>query len=303
MASYNLISDHPSPSPQSHDEEELSDQSWEGFKEFEVGKNTQKAPHVKPQFQVNRTFNAQKPTVAPPKYSSDVGEEEKKNEEIGEEDDESENCPRSPSASFFTIEHNNSLAKPTFKHSQCTSNRPSANKKAKITADEPITDKPSSVSAATAGMVWSDEQVTKLLQHVIEFKVNKGVDADADPAAFHQFFEQEFQFRYSKSRVYEKVRRLKIKYFNKLKKFEKVGKDTGISKAELQALNPSRQISGGRAGAGDFESNYPLLSQSFEVDSRSVMKFGGKTADELSFLKEDMHSIGDDKAKELEQKW
>ncbi|XP_027076071.1 STOREKEEPER protein-like [Coffea arabica] len=175
--------------------------------------------------------------------------------------------------------------------------------KAKFTADEPQTDKPSSVSAATTGMAWSDEQVTKLLQCMIEFKAKKGVDADADPAAFHQFFEQKFQFRYSKSRVYEKVRRLKMKYCNNLKKFEIVEKKTGISKAELQTLNLSRQISVGSAGAGDFESNYPLLNQSFEVESRGVMKFGGKTADELSFLKENMHLIGDDKAKELERKW
>ncbi|XP_027178207.1 STOREKEEPER protein-like [Coffea eugenioides] len=164
-------------------------------------------------------------------------------------------------------------------------------------------DKPSSVSAATAGMVWSDEQVTKLLQCMIEFKAKKGVDADSDPTVFHQFFEQEFQFGYSKSQVYEKVRRLKMKYFNNLKKFEKVGKDTGISKAKFQTLNISRQISSGGAGAGDFESKYPLSSRSFEVDSRGVMKFGGKTADELSFLKENMHLIGDDKAKELERKW
>ncbi|XP_071916296.1 STOREKEEPER protein-like [Coffea arabica] len=164
-------------------------------------------------------------------------------------------------------------------------------------------DKPSSVSAATTGMVWIDEQVTQLLQCMIEFKTKKGVDADANPAAFHQFFEQEFQFRYSKSQVYEKVRRLKMKYFNNLKKFEKVGKDTSISKAEVQTLNLSRQISSGRSGASDFELNYPLLNQSFEVDSRGVIKFGGKTADELSLLKENMHLIGDDKAKELERKW
>ena len=70
MASYNLISDHPPPSPQSHDEEE-------GFKESEVEKHKQKAPHIKPQFQVNRLFNVQKPTIPPPECSLDAIEEEK----------------------------------------------------------------------------------------------------------------------------------------------------------------------------------------------------------------------------------
>ena len=54
-----------------------------------------------------------------------------------------------------------------------------------------VMDKPSSVSAATAGMVWSDEQVTKLLHCMTELKAKKGVDADSDPTAVHQVFEQE----------------------------------------------------------------------------------------------------------------
>ena len=121
MAFYNLISDHPPPSPQSHDEEE-------GFKEYEVEKHKQKTHSIKPQFQVNRMFNVQKPTVPPPKYSSDVIEEENGDEEIGEENNESKNYPHSPFASFSSIDHNNSLAKPTFKHSKSTSKRPLANK-------------------------------------------------------------------------------------------------------------------------------------------------------------------------------
>ena len=111
MASYNLIYDHPPPFPQSHDEEEC-------FKEFEVRKYKQKAPHVKPQFQVNIIFNIQKPTIPPPEYSLDAGEEETDDEEKGEEDDESVNYPHSLFASFSTIEHNNSPVKPTFKHSK-----------------------------------------------------------------------------------------------------------------------------------------------------------------------------------------
>ena len=121
MPSYNLMSDHHLPSPQSQDEEEC-------FKESEVGKYKQKARHVKSQFQVNRMFNVQKPTVPPPEYSSDAGEEEKDDEEKGKEDNESENCLHSPFASLSTIEHNNSPAKPTFKHSKSISKCPLANK-------------------------------------------------------------------------------------------------------------------------------------------------------------------------------
>ena len=66
-----------------------------------------------------------------------------------------------------------------------------------------------------------------------------------------------------------------MKYYNNLKKFDKVGKNTDISKAQFQTLDLSRQISNGRVGAGDFESTYQLLSQSFEVNFGGIMKFTG----------------------------
>mgnify|MGYP004707467103 CR=1 FL=1 len=94
-----------------------------------------------------------------------------------------------------------------------------------------------------------------------------------------------------------------MKYCNNLKKYVKVRKDIGIYKAEFQTLNLWRQILCGRVGAGHFESKYPLLNQSFEIDSDGIIKFTGKIADELNFLKENMHLIADDIPKELEQKW
>ena len=66
----------------------------------------------------------------------------------------------------------------------------------------------------------------KFLQRMIEFKAKKRVDADPD--SFHEFVERVSQYRYFKNRIYEKVRRLKMKYCNNLKRYVKVRKDAGM---------------------------------------------------------------------------
>lgn len=323
-------------SSEEEDEEGSEEEGSEEEEEEEVGesdveeeKDKQKSSQVLP--------DVQKQTTPPPQSPAYSGEE-------GEEEEESENSIDSPSASDFRIKAV-TPPKPTLKDSKSISKRPfvaekddesdfRGKKKAKVNAEELRKDS----SGGGAGRVWGEEDVIDLLQSMIGFKDEKGADPSSNLVSFYEFARGKLKFEFSNTQIYEKIRRLRIKFFNNMEKYEKGGEDLVFHKPhEAEAFDLSKKIWGkggdgminkgidenvvgksnnsysGKAKKsgktvrsvdkdavkesgrddheGNFESKYPFLSHSFDMD------VGG------SFLRENMILIGDAKAKDLEGKW
>lgn len=312
--------------------EEEEEEEEVGESDVEEEQDKQKSSQILP--------DVQKQTTPPPQFPAYSGKE-------GEEDEESENSIDSPSASDFRIKVV-TPPKPTSKDSKSISKRPfeaekddesdlRGKKKAKVNAEEFRKDS----SSGGAGRVWGEEDVIDLLHSMIDFKDEKGVDPSSNMAAFYDFARGKLQFEFSNTQIYEKIRRLRIKFFNNMEKYEKGGEDLVFHKPhEAETFDLSKKIWGkggdgminkgfdenvdgksnngynGKAKKGgktvrsvdknavkelgkddhegDFESKYPFLSHSFDMDVGDV---GG------GFLRENISLIGDAKAKDLEGKW
>nr|XP_027077159.1 STOREKEEPER protein-like [Coffea arabica] len=335
-----------------HKEESEEEERSEG-EEFEVEENIHESPT-----QLDQMFSAQKEIITPYQSSSDSGEEEDKE---GGDDEELEISTHSPTSDFMI-----KLIPPTkftSKGSSSTSKRPledqgddqkhlRSEKKAKGKADEPNKQEPSAISAAIgegAGTKWSDDDVKCLLRSIIKFKTEKGLNPSTNMNAFCKYVKGKFGREFSRSQIYEKIRRLKSKGFNSVEKFEKGGDCfVHFNANELEIFKLSKSIWGAETGDGtaidranetvksmgkvvsfvkqdkkeekkkktnvvktffrddaedDFQSKYPYLTKSFDVDSWSIMMNADKIAGQRSFLKENMSLIGHAKAMELEDKW
>lgn len=332
----------PPPEPEkmeesSEEEEEESSEEEGSEEEEEVGesdveeeKNKQKSSQI--------LLDVQKQTSSPPQYPAYSGEE-------GEEDEKSENSIDSPSASNFRIKAV-TPSKPTSKDSKSISKRPSeaekddekdlrGKKKVKVNAGELRKDS----SSGGAGRVWGDEDVMDLLQSMIDFKDEKGLDPSSNFAAFCEFARGKLQFEFSNTQIYEKIRRLRIKYFNNVDKYEKGGEELVFHKTrEAEAFDLSKKI-WGKGGDGlinkgvdenvDGKSNNGYNGKAKKsgksvrsVDKNVVKELGRDGDDEGdfeskypflsqsfdmvvggSFLRENMSLIGNAKAKDLEGKW
>nr|XP_027076009.1 STOREKEEPER protein-like [Coffea arabica] len=306
MAPKNPISDQQPPPP------ELEESSESSSEEEESVSNK----HIPP------------PEPETMKESSEQ-EEEESSEEEGEEEGIKVVTPPKP-----TSKDSKSISKHPFEAEKDDESDLRGKKKAKVNAEEFRKDS----SSGGAGRVWGEEDVIDLLQSMIDFKDEKGVDPSSNMPAFYDFARGKLQFEFSNTQIYEKIRRLRIKFFNNMEKYEKGGEDLVFHKRhEAETFDLSKKIWGkggdgminkgvdknvdgksnngynGKAKKGgktvrsvdknavkelgkddhegDFESKYPFLSHSIDMD------VGG------GFLRENISLIGDAKAKDLEGKW
>ncbi|KAL3509634.1 hypothetical protein ACH5RR_029035 [Cinchona calisaya] len=273
------LSDHhpPAPPPPESEEEESEEEKSESGEEEEVAEEEEeeeeegsdeeeeeeegkpKTPQIEQQSQLNKnpTSVGKQSTPPPPSKSKSISESE------DEEEPDGEKSPQSPSASDFVLKPI-TPTKPSSKDSKPTSKRPQKDeekdsrikKKPKVNEEGVKKEKSLAVLASGgggggAGRVWSDEDVIKILQGMIDYQEEKGSDPSADMAAFHDFVKGKFQSDFSKTQIYEKVRRLKKKYFDNVEKSEQ-GEDPVFSKPhECKAFDLSKRIWGGTNDGGD----------------------------------------------------
>lgn len=187
----------------------------------------------------------------------------KKKPNIAEESEEEdlEESPASPSASDFTIKVV-SPKRPTPKATKPASKRLSETvkidekalrkkKKAKVSEEDLKKEKS---SGGPAGRVCSEEDERRILQGLIDFQEENGVGVSTDMGIFYPFVKGKLQAEITKTQLYEKVRRLKQKYF---KNAERVGKgeDLVFSKPhDDESFDLSNRIwGGGLISNGDSE--------------------------------------------------
>ncbi|CAA2995089.1 STOREKEEPER -like [Olea europaea subsp. europaea] len=204
---------------------------------------------------------------------------------------------------------------------------------------------PTSVSATSGGVgfitrLWTEEDEIALLQGMINFKSQKGVDPYADMGAFFDYIKQKLQVVFSRAQMSSKISRMKKRFLNALEKGEN-GEDPVFSKPhECKAFDLSKKIWGAavekskgsntnrvvenvkkdkgkseisseddkqlivrkvKEVGGGFWSNYPFFRRSFEVNG--ICQSLSMSYGVMSFVKEKMSLLGSGKAKDLEEKW
>ncbi|KAL1562399.1 STOREKEEPER protein-like [Salvia divinorum] len=170
--------------------------------------------------------------------------------------------------------------------------------------------------------LWSNEDEISVLNGMTEFKIAKGFDPNADMGAFYSFIKGKLKVDFSRDQLRSKITRMKKRFLNALKKgsdpvFSKPhedmafvlskriwGKSEGVKKKLEEDVVDEREIverEGGGKG-GDFWSKYPNINASFDNMKANFPSLVAPVAG-MSLLKERLSSIGNVKAKELDDKW
>lgn len=103
--------------------------------------------------------------------------------------------------------------------------------------------------------LWSEDDEIAVLKGMMEFSTKKGIDPNQDMNAFHDFIKKSLHIDVSRSQLMDKIRRLKKKYVNNLKRGIKKGEDVNLSKPhEQKAYELSKKIWGGEDGNGVLDS-------------------------------------------------
>ncbi|KAG8364618.1 hypothetical protein BUALT_Bualt18G0016200 [Buddleja alternifolia] len=198
--------------------------------------------------------------------------------------------------------------------------------------------KPNTASAGGCiTRLWSNEDEIAVLNGMVDFKTQKGVDPNANMAGFHNYVKGKLMTEFSRDQLKTKISRMKKRFFNALKKGEN-GEDPVLSNPhEYMAFEISKKIWGGGVGNSeggksvvnenakkeivkeekiekggvereedgeerDFWSKYPFFSASFRNVGGNFPSLATSEVG-LSFLKEKLSLIGNVKAKELDEKW
>ncbi|KAI5660716.1 hypothetical protein M9H77_20039 [Catharanthus roseus] len=266
MAPKKSLPPPPPPPPESEEEEEeTSEEESEGESEVEEKEqNKEKMIKIQPS-QVNKKSSVQKQTTPPPlaPQSEEQEEESGSDEEEGEKSD----SPPSPNASDFLVKAvtpTKLASKDGTTSSKRTSDVPKdegkdlrEKKRAKINEEQK-----KEKASVGAGRVWSEEDVIALLEGTIDYQKKNGVDPSADIAALHEFIKGKLHADMSKSQLYEKVRRLKQKFFANVKKVEN-GEDSVFSKPhESKTFDLSKKIwgTGSQSNDGGVDSVNPKVN-------------------------------------------
>ncbi|KAL6567887.1 hypothetical protein OROGR_001555 [Orobanche gracilis] len=186
--------------------------------------------------------------------------------------------------------------------------------------------------------LWSDDDEVTLLNGMIDFKNMKGQDPNADMMAFYNFIKGKLKVDFSKDQLKTKIRRMKKRFVNALKKSEN-GEDPVFSKPhEVRAFELSKKIWGGyiicnaesndiakvdldeekkigdkdgeeeengedeEEDEGEFGSKYPFIRGSFS-NLKSSIPCLDMSESGIKFAMKRLSLIGNDKVKELEDKW
>ncbi|KAK6141161.1 hypothetical protein DH2020_025101 [Rehmannia glutinosa] len=210
-----------------------------------------------------------------------------------------------------------------------------SSKKSKIEVGKSISS--SSTLGGCITRLWSDEDEVTVLKGMIDFRNLKGVDPNADMEAFYNFIKKKLQVDFSKEQLKTKIRGMKKRFLNALKKTENGGDPVFSKPHEDKAFELSKKIWGGNnegskngenakkdivvkaeevvvdnkleivkkeedGEGGDFWSKYPFFSASF-ANMASNFPSLDMSESMMSFVMKKLSSIGNDKAKELEEKW
>ncbi|KAL6515767.1 hypothetical protein OROHE_018301 [Orobanche hederae] len=228
--------------------------------------------------------------------------------------------------------------KRTYQESDGKSQHPVRNiKKSKTDEGKSFFSSPSN-PAGCITRLWSDEDEVTVLNGMIDFKNTEGQDPNADMWAFYNFIKGKLKVDFSKDQLKTKIRRMKKRFANALKKSEN-GEDPVFSKPhEDRAFELSKKIWGGyvvckaesiniakveldqekkivdkdgeeeeegedeEEDEGDFGSKYPFLRCSFS-NLKSSIPCLDMSESGIKFAMKRLSLIGNDKAKELEDKW
>ena len=103
--------------------------------------------------------------------------------------------------------------------------------------------------------LWSEDDEIAVLEGMIEFSTQNGIDPNQDMNAFHEFINKSLQGDVSRKKLVDKIRRLKKKYENNVEKGIKNGEDRTFSRLhEQKAFNLSKKVWGGEGCSGVVES-------------------------------------------------
>ncbi|XP_050367965.1 STOREKEEPER protein-like [Argentina anserina] len=115
-------------------------------------------------------------------------------------------------------------------------------KKAKKKGDEPEEDgvEEESKKSKLFQRLWSDEDEIIILGGMNEYTTKKGVDPYADMSAFHEFIKRSLKVEVSKTQLQDKIRRMRKKFENNVRKKHRPTKDHDSKTFEL-----SKKVWGG----------------------------------------------------------
>lgn len=246
----------------------------------------------------------------------------------------------SPNASDFAIKPSKKIKAFESPTKTATSKRPSSvldlkdKKKSKVSNGDVDDEKKSVVKR-----IWSDRDELMLLQGFIDYQTKNGCYPLSDMDGFYQYTMKSIPGNASKSQLYEKVRRLKKKFRVNSEKVSDNGEGTLFFKPHDHKLfELSKKIwgiggcesvaaAGGSAAKSktkhsnvkrkiemknededeekmptteDFESLYLYWNAGLNAEVSSSLKF---PAGVVSLVKENLSLIGEDKAKEMNEKW
>nr|GMD33486.1 STOREKEEPER protein [Ipomoea batatas] len=213
------------PSASSSEDEEESDpeeetqNSEEESEEEEEEEEQEQAPVKAPEQAPKKAPSSppplsKKPTVEKPQSSS--GSESESDEEGS---DSSQHTPD------FTIKPNvpsnaPPASKPPAKRPLETPVKESARKKLKSGEEDGNAEEKKLPGSASAGFarLWSEDDEIAVLEGMIDYKNQKGTDPSADLSAFHEFIKGKLRADISRTQMYEKIRRLRKKFFTNIEK-------------------------------------------------------------------------------------
>lgn len=169
--------------------------------------------------------------------------------------------------------------------------------------------------------LWSEDDKIVILKGIKDYVAKKGIDSFNNMNAFHDFIKESLHVDVSTSQLQDKVRRLKKKFLNNVRK-EKEGKYRIFSKPhEQKSYDASKKIwaSDGKLlgphsskvnnGSARKNSTQPNARRPVEQSgARRYIQFGssvgvGDTAVEHEILNDGLEYIERSKRVELEEKW
>ncbi|XP_062013380.1 probable transcription factor At1g61730 [Rosa rugosa] len=130
-------------------------------------------------------------------------------------------------------------------------------KKAKKKGDDPEEDgvEEESKKSKLFQRLWSDEDEIIILKGMNEYKTKKGVDPYADMTAFHEFIKKSLKVDVTKIQLQDKIRRMRKKFENNVKKKHKPTKAHDSKTFEL-----SKKVWGGGEGGEDITGQVTIAS-------------------------------------------
>ncbi|PIN14923.1 hypothetical protein CDL12_12433 [Handroanthus impetiginosus] len=318
-------------SEEEEEEEETEEESEEGSSEEEKENPSQEENEEEPssedEEEDQQTVKGNKTPIPVPKSDKKDGS-----------DSETESDGGSPSD--YKLQPVSKTPKPAGKrtHEEAGNGKQSLTSSKRSRLEE----KKSSSTPGGITRLWSNEDEIAVLNGMIEFRDVKGLDPNADMGAFHNFVKGKLKVDFSRDQLRTKINRMKKRFLNALKKGENGSVPVFSKPHEDMAFELSKKIWGGiqersknvvangnhedvkkdivkakkKIGGdekeivtkekdgekGDFWSKYPFLSISFGKTVGNFPSLGMPEAG-MGFIKERLSSIGDARAKELDEKW